>query len=64
MSIQQEEEEYEVRGSNDNERTDMIFTFHAMGTAITERAPQHTIPPIRQTIDLRRETAAVVRTLA
>jgi uncharacterized protein YbjQ (UPF0145 family) len=64
MSIQQEEEEYEVRGSNDNERTDMIFTFHAMGTAITERAPQHTIPPIRQAIDLRRETAAVVRTLA
>lgn len=34
--IEQSEEEYEVQLGNDQERTDMIFTFHAMGTAIAE----------------------------
>jgi uncharacterized protein YbjQ (UPF0145 family) len=37
MEIDQEEEEYEVRLMNDQERKDMIFTFHAMGTAIEEK---------------------------
>jgi uncharacterized protein YbjQ (UPF0145 family) len=59
MVIDQEAEEVEVSSGNNNERTDMVFTFHAMGTAVTERVPQHTIPPIRQTIDLRRESSTV-----
>jgi uncharacterized protein YbjQ (UPF0145 family) len=56
MTIDQEEEEIEVSGSNDNERTDMIFTFHCIGTAIVERSAQHTIPELRSALDLRRET--------
>ena len=37
MQIEQREEEHEVSLGNDQERTDMIFTFHAIGTAITDR---------------------------
>jgi uncharacterized protein YbjQ (UPF0145 family) len=56
MTIDQEEEEIEVSGSNDNERTDMVFTFHSIGTAIVEREAD-AIPPMQMVIDLRRETA-------
>jgi uncharacterized protein YbjQ (UPF0145 family) len=59
MTIEQEEEEIEVKGGNDNERTDMVFSFHSIGTAIVERTPNHTIPAISQVIDLRRETEPV-----
>jgi uncharacterized protein YbjQ (UPF0145 family) len=57
--IEQEEEEVEVSGSNDQERTDMVFTFHAIGTAVVERAGDHHIPPAKTVIDLRRETSSV-----
>jgi uncharacterized protein YbjQ (UPF0145 family) len=60
MTIDQEEEKIEVSGSNDNERTDMIFTFHCIGTAIVERSTQHTIPELRSALDLRRETNRVL----
>lgn len=53
MEIEQDEEEREVETSNDTERTDMIFTFHAMGTAITELQGARTAPPIYATINLQ-----------
>ena len=56
MTIEQEREEIEVSGSNDNERTDMVFTFHCIGTAIVERTAQHSIPRLQSVLDLRRET--------
>lgn len=49
MEIEQEEEEYEVSLGNDQERKDMIFTFHVMGTAIgesTQQAVAHTYAAI------------------
>jgi uncharacterized protein YbjQ (UPF0145 family) len=52
MEIDQEEEEYEVELSDDTERTDMIFTFHALGTAIGELETQQRIPPIYATVNL------------
>lgn len=36
VSIDQKHEEYEVELGNDRKRTDLIFTFHVIGTAITE----------------------------
>jgi uncharacterized protein YbjQ (UPF0145 family) len=51
MEIEQEEEEYEVDLGNDQERTDMIFTFHAIGTAIQEVQPQ--LPAIYGAVNLR-----------
>ncbi len=35
--IEQEQEEYEVNQGNNSSRTDMIFTFHVIGTAVIER---------------------------
>jgi uncharacterized protein YbjQ (UPF0145 family) len=61
MVIDQEAEEIEVSTGNNSDRTDMVFTFHAMGTAVTERVPEHTIPSLRQNIDLKRETPSVPR---
>lgn len=52
MQIEQSEEEYEVRLPNDRERTDMIFTFHAIGTALAHNPGHVAIPPIEQTLDL------------
>jgi uncharacterized protein YbjQ (UPF0145 family) len=40
VSIEQKEEEYEVDLGNDRERTDMIFTFHVIGTTIAEVEPR------------------------
>jgi capsid portal protein len=51
--LEEEAEEYEVDLGNDQERTDMIFTFHAMGTAIAETAERPSPPPMYQAIDLR-----------
>jgi uncharacterized protein YbjQ (UPF0145 family) len=53
MQIEQSEEEHEVRLGNDQERTDMIFTFHTIGTAIAEIPGFTTVPPLQQVIDLR-----------
>ena len=36
MVIEQEQEEFEVSGGNDQERTDYLFTFQAIGTAIVQ----------------------------
>jgi len=36
MAIEQEQEEFEVSGGNDQERTDYLFTFQAIGTAIVQ----------------------------
>jgi uncharacterized protein YbjQ (UPF0145 family) len=51
MEIEQSEREYEVDLGNDQERTDMIFTFHAIGTAIQEVQPQ--LPAIYAAVNLR-----------
>lgn len=50
IEIEQEEEEYEVDLGNDQERTDMIFTFHVLGTAIA---------PMREAADTVNVTTAV-----
>jgi uncharacterized protein YbjQ (UPF0145 family) len=57
MTIEQEEEEIEVSGGNDQERTDMIFTFHSIGTAIVERT-DGVMPAVRLAVDLRQESNA------
>jgi uncharacterized protein YbjQ (UPF0145 family) len=54
MEIEQEEEEHEVQLGNDQERTDMIFTFHAIGTAIAEIAEQPAVPSIYSAVSLER----------
>lgn len=51
--LEEEAEEYEVDLGNDNTRTDMIFTFHAMGTAIAEAAEHAAPPPMYQAVNLR-----------
>ena len=53
MEIEQEEEEYEVDLGNDRERTDMIFTFHAMGTAIAAASEQPKVPPVYALLNLK-----------
>jgi uncharacterized protein YbjQ (UPF0145 family) len=53
MRIEQESEEHEVEVGNDNTRTDMIFTFHAMGTAIGELANHPPAPATHAVINLR-----------
>ncbi len=52
MQIEQSEEEYEVRLPNDQERTDMIFTFHTIGTAIGNLNGSADIPHISQVVDV------------
>jgi uncharacterized protein YbjQ (UPF0145 family) len=46
MEIEQSEEEYEVETANDQRRTDMIFTFHAIGTAIGEVSEHPHVPTV------------------
>lgn len=53
MQIEQSEEEHEVKLGNDQERTDMIFTFHTIGTAISEIAGVQAVPSMQSVIDLR-----------
>lgn len=53
MQIEQSEEEHEVRLGNDQDRTDMIFTFHTIGTAIADIPGFQTAPSLQQVIDLR-----------
>lgn len=53
MQIEQSEEEHEVRLGNDQERTDMIFTFHTIGTAIAAIPGFENVPSLQQVIDLR-----------
>jgi uncharacterized protein YbjQ (UPF0145 family) len=53
MEIEQEQEEREVNLGNDQERTDMIVTFHAMGTAIAPLREASAYPSVYSTIDLR-----------
>lgn len=52
MELEQEVEEREVDLGNDQERTDMIFTFHAMGTAITETETSNESLPIYAVVPL------------
>lgn len=52
MQIEEESEEYEVDMGNDNTRTDMIFTFHAMGTAVMEIADHGTPPPVYAVVNM------------
>jgi uncharacterized protein YbjQ (UPF0145 family) len=53
MEIEQSEEEYEVELGNDQKRTDMIFTFHAIGTAIAEIETDRSIPGAYSVLSLR-----------
>lgn len=51
VSLDQEQEEIEVSTGNDQERTDMLFTFHVIGTCIGKIASdRHT--PVRTALDL------------
>ena len=52
MTIDSEAEDVEVALGNDQERTDMIFTFHCIGTAIVELAGTAAIPAITPTVNL------------
>ncbi len=52
VSIEQTEEEYEV-SSNNQERTDMIFTFHVIGTAIAALERAGDGATVRSAIGLR-----------
>lgn len=52
MQIEEESEEYEVELNDDSRRTDMIFTFHAIGTAIAELAHHETPPPTYAVLNL------------
>ncbi len=53
MEIEQSEEEREVELGNEQRRTDMVFTFHCIGTAIA-RIPNHQgVPPLNQVVNLR-----------
>jgi uncharacterized protein YbjQ (UPF0145 family) len=53
VEIEQEEEEYEVELPNDRHRTDMIFTFHVIGTAITQLAGQQQRVPVAPAVVLK-----------
>ncbi|HLJ66154.1 MAG TPA: heavy metal-binding domain-containing protein [Chloroflexota bacterium] len=53
VSLQQSEEEYEVDLGSGNKRTDMIFTFHVIGTAIAARQEGTPTPPIYATLNLK-----------
>jgi uncharacterized protein YbjQ (UPF0145 family) len=55
VEIEQDQEEHEVDLGNDQERTDMIFTFHAIGTAISAVRDMAKIPPIHAALNLRAE---------
>lgn len=52
VAIEQDQEEYEVKLANDQERTDMIFTFHIIGTAVAEWAPERSMP-VRPVVGLK-----------
>jgi uncharacterized protein YbjQ (UPF0145 family) len=53
MTIDSEAEDVEVALGNDQERTDMIFTFHCIGTAIVQLAGTAAIPATTPTVNLR-----------
>jgi uncharacterized protein YbjQ (UPF0145 family) len=53
VEIEQDHEEYEVDLGNDQERRDMIFTFHAIGTAIKPMEGSTKPPAVYTAIDLR-----------
>jgi uncharacterized protein YbjQ (UPF0145 family) len=53
VELEQDQEEHEVDLGNDQERTDMIFTFHAIGTAIGPVAAGSKVPTVYTAIDLR-----------
>ena len=50
--IEDEAEEYEVDLGNDRTRTDMIFTFHVMGTAVADPGHHAVIPPAYTVVNL------------
>lgn len=52
VTLEQTEEEYEVR-TNNQERTDMIFTFHVLGTAIAELERSGKGTAVRSAVSLR-----------
>jgi uncharacterized protein YbjQ (UPF0145 family) len=53
MEIEQEEDEYEVERGENNKRTDMIFTFHAIGTAIAEMSTGARPAPTYSVLNLK-----------
>jgi uncharacterized protein YbjQ (UPF0145 family) len=54
MQIEQSEDEYEVETANDQRRQDMIFTFHAIGTAIGETSDRPRVPTVYAGLSLKR----------
>jgi uncharacterized protein YbjQ (UPF0145 family) len=52
VSIQQQGKEYEIELPNDQQRTDMIFTFMAMGTAIVPLAHPRPQPTVQAVLEL------------
>jgi uncharacterized protein YbjQ (UPF0145 family) len=53
MQLEQSEEEREVDLGNDQERTDMIFTFHVIGTAIRQMGEEAKVPPVYAVLNLK-----------
>ena len=53
VEIDQDEEEYEIELANDRKRTDMIFTFHVIGTAITPLAGEQRGVPVMTAVVLK-----------
>jgi uncharacterized protein YbjQ (UPF0145 family) len=53
VTIDSSEQEHEVDLGNDQERTDMIFTFHALGTAIMPFQQKPQVPRVQQFVNLR-----------
>jgi len=53
MDLEQSEEEYEVELANDQKRTDLIVTFHVIGTVVDEMSEQGKGPSIYAALELR-----------
>jgi uncharacterized protein YbjQ (UPF0145 family) len=53
VTLEQTEQEYEVKLGNDQERTDMIFTFHVIGTAIAELRSGAQPTSVRSALNLK-----------
>lgn len=54
MDIDQEFHEHEVNLGNDQERTDLIATFHVIGTVIRDSGAEEQIPAITTVVNLKK----------
>ena len=52
MEIEQDFREHEVNLGNDQERTDLIATFHVIGTVVSETTSGVEVPNVRPVLSL------------